>query len=64
VDYQHTIAKPVEVSGIGLHSAVAVKIRLVPAPINKGIVFRRTDLDNFEIPASWKYIAPSATPRA
>ena len=57
MDYQHTIAKPVEVSGVGLHSAVAVHIRLVPAPINKGIVFRRTDLDNFEIPASWKYIA-------
>lgn len=57
MDYQHTIAKPVEVSGVGLHSAVAVRIRLVPAPINKGIVFRRTDLDNFEIPASWKYIA-------
>ena len=57
MDYQQTIAKPVEVSGIGLHSAVAVRIRLVPAPVNKGIVFRRTDLDNFEIPASWKYIA-------
>ncbi len=57
MDYQHTIAKPVEVSGIGLHSAVAVRIRLLPAPVNKGIVFRRTDLDNFEIPASWKYIA-------
>jgi UDP-3-O-[3-hydroxymyristoyl] N-acetylglucosamine deacetylase len=57
LDYQHTIAKPVEVSGIGLHSAVAVRIRLLPAPVNKGIVFRRTDLDNFEIPASWKYIA-------
>ena len=54
---QYTVAKAVEVSGIGLHSAVAVKIRLLPAPANKGIVFRRTDLDNFEIPASWKYIA-------
>ena len=54
---QFTIAKPIEFSGIGLHSAVAVKIRIVPAPVNKGIVFRRTDLDNFEIPASWKYIA-------
>ena len=54
---QFTIAKPIEFSGIGLHSAVAVKIRIVPAPVNKGIVFRRTDLDDFEIPASWKYIA-------
>ena len=57
MDHQHTISRPVEVSGIGLHSAVAVRIRLIPAPANKGVVFRRTDLDNFEIPASWKYIA-------
>lgn len=57
VGYQYTIGKPVEISGIGLHSAVSVWIRLVPAPANKGIVFRRTDLDNFEIAASWKYIA-------
>jgi UDP-3-O-[3-hydroxymyristoyl] N-acetylglucosamine deacetylase len=47
----------VEVSGIGLHSAVPVHIQLLPAPANSGIVFRRTDLDNFEIPASWKHIA-------
>jgi UDP-3-O-[3-hydroxymyristoyl] N-acetylglucosamine deacetylase len=55
--YQHTIACPVEVSGIGLHSAVPVQIRLLPAIANSGIVFRRTDLDNFEIPASWRHIA-------
>ena len=55
--YQHTISTPVEVSGIGLHSAVPVHIRLLPAAANSGIVFRRTDLDNFEIPASWKHIA-------
>jgi UDP-3-O-[3-hydroxymyristoyl] N-acetylglucosamine deacetylase len=55
--HQHTIDSPVEVSGIGLHSAVPVDIRLLPAAANRGIVFRRTDLDNFEIPASWKHIA-------
>ncbi|MBI3895830.1 MAG: UDP-3-O-acyl-N-acetylglucosamine deacetylase [Acidobacteria bacterium] len=55
--YQHTIAKSVEISGIGLHSAVSVRIRLLPGTANKGIIFRRTDLDNFEIPASWKHIA-------
>ena len=54
---QHTIRRPVEVSGFGLHSAVATRMRLLPAPANKGIVFRRADLDDFEIPASWKYIA-------
>ena len=54
---QYTIERPVAVSGIGLHSAVPVNIRLLPAPANRGIVFRRTDLDDFEIPASWKHIA-------
>lgn len=57
MQYQHTLARAVEVSGIGLHSAVPVEIRLLPAPANRGIVFRRTDLDNFEIPASWRHIA-------
>ena len=57
VDFQQTISASVEASGIGLHSAAPVRIRLLPAPANSGIVFRRTDLDNFEIPASWKYIA-------
>jgi UDP-3-O-[3-hydroxymyristoyl] N-acetylglucosamine deacetylase len=45
------------VAGIGLHSAVPVRIRLLPGAANRGIVFRRTDLDGFEIPASWKHIA-------
>jgi UDP-3-O-[3-hydroxymyristoyl] N-acetylglucosamine deacetylase len=47
----------VEIAGVGLHSAVPVRARLLPAPANRGIVFRRTDLDDFEIPASWKQIA-------
>ncbi|MBI4464935.1 MAG: UDP-3-O-acyl-N-acetylglucosamine deacetylase [Acidobacteria bacterium] len=57
MQYQHKLGRAVEVSGIGLHSAVPVEIRLLPAPSNCGIVFRRTDLDNFEIPASWRHIA-------
>ena len=57
MDYQQTISSPVEVAGIGLHSAAPARIRLLPAAANSGIVFRRTDLDNFEIPASWKHIA-------
>ncbi len=31
-------------------------MRILPAPPATGIVFRRTDLDNFEVPASWKYV--------
>ena len=54
---QNTIRTPVEASGIGLHSAVRVTVRILPAPAGRGIVFRRTDLDNFEIEASWKHVA-------
>ena len=38
---------PVEASGVGLHSGVPVRIRILPAPVSTGIVFLRTDLDNF-----------------
>jgi UDP-3-O-[3-hydroxymyristoyl] N-acetylglucosamine deacetylase len=48
---QATIEQPVEISGIGLHTAVPGHLRLVPAPPDTGIVFRRVDLDNFEIEA-------------
>jgi len=32
-------------------------MRLIPAPAGSGIVFRRTDLDNFEIPATGRNVA-------
>ena len=32
-------------------------LRLVPAPAGSGIVFRRSDLDNFEIPATGRNVA-------
>ncbi|MEP6962386.1 MAG: UDP-3-O-acyl-N-acetylglucosamine deacetylase [Acidobacteriota bacterium] len=48
--------RPVEASGVGLHSGVPVKIRILPAPSSTGIVFIRTDLDGFRIPASWRYV--------
>ena len=55
--FETTIQRPVEASGVGLHTGVPVKIRIMPAPVSTGIVFVRTDLDNFEIPASWRYVA-------
>jgi len=48
---QLTIQRPAEVEGVGLHTAVRSTVRLLPAPADTGIVFRRTDLDNFEIQA-------------
>ena len=54
---EQTIAAPLEFSGIGLHSGAPVTMRLLPAPAGSGIVFRRTDLDNFEIPAIGRNVA-------
>src|SRR5215211_4280700 len=54
---QTTLAQNIEISGIGLHTGVEVNLKLKPAPENTGYVFVRTDLDNFEIPASAEYIS-------
>ena len=53
---QTTLANIIEVSGVGLHTGAEVNLRLKPAPENTGYVFVRTDLDNFEIPASVEYV--------
>ncbi len=42
---------------MGLHSGAPVTMRLLPAPAGSGVVFRRTDLDNFEIPATGRNVA-------
>ncbi|MBI3694718.1 MAG: UDP-3-O-acyl-N-acetylglucosamine deacetylase [Acidobacteria bacterium] len=55
--FETTTQRPVETRGIGLHSGVDVAMRILPAPTSTGIVFVRTDLDRFLIPASWKYVA-------
>ncbi|HEU5352052.1 MAG TPA: UDP-3-O-acyl-N-acetylglucosamine deacetylase [Terracidiphilus sp.] len=54
---EQTIAEPLEFTGVGLHSGAPVTMRLLPAPAGSGIVFRRTDLDNFEIPANGRNVA-------
>jgi UDP-3-O-[3-hydroxymyristoyl] N-acetylglucosamine deacetylase len=54
---QTTIQRSVETEGIGLHTGVHGKLRLVPAPADTGIVFRRVDLDNFLIEAHGSNVA-------
>lgn len=54
---QKTLAKAVTVRGVGLHTGAEVNLTLKPAPENTGYIFVRTDLDNFEIPASVEYIS-------
>lgn len=54
---QLTIQRPAEVEGVGLHTAVRSRVRLLPAPADTGIVFRRTDLDGFEVQAHICHLA-------
>src|ERR1044071_506435 len=55
--FETTLQQPAEAAGVGLHSGVPVSIRILPAPVSTGIVFVRTDLENFTIPASWRHVA-------
>lgn len=49
---QRTLKQVVETTGVGLHSGKKVQLVLRPAPVNTGIVFRRTDLNPaVDIPA-------------
>ena len=42
---QKTIAKPVSITDVGLHTGKKVTMRLVPGVPNQGIIFVRTDLE-------------------
>ena len=55
--YERTIRKPVECCGVGLHSGASVNLRILPAPAGTGIVFRRIDLDGFEVEAIGRNVA-------
>lgn len=57
MDNQRTVASPASVRGIGLHTGVPVSLRLLPAPVHRGIIFRRTDLEGFEIEAEAPNVA-------
>ncbi len=42
---QRTLNNMIRATGVGLHTGEKVYLTLHPAPVNTGIVFRRTDLD-------------------
>jgi len=54
---EQTIRAAAECSGVGLHSGAPVAMRILPAPAGTGIVFRRTDLDGFEVEAVSRNVA-------
>src|SRR6516225_2228751 len=55
--FQTTIARESSAEGVGLHTGVDGRVRLVPAPADAGIVFRRSDLDGFQIEAHGSNVA-------
>ena len=50
------------IEGVGLHNGIKVKLCLKPAPVNSGIKFKRTDVDNSKniIEANYKNVISSA----
>ena len=54
---QNTIVRPGEIQGVGLHTGAEVRMRIHPAPVDTGIVFRRTDLPGSpDIPANLAHV--------
>jgi UDP-3-O-[3-hydroxymyristoyl] N-acetylglucosamine deacetylase len=55
---QKTINRPISCCGIGLHSGLKVNMTLLPAPIDSGITFIRTDIKdkNNQIRANYKNV--------
>lgn len=54
---QRTFKNIIRATGVGLHSGRKVFLRLRPAPVNTGIVFRRTDIEPaVDIPAKVEYV--------
>jgi len=54
---EQTIGGPIEFTGVGLHTGENATVRILPAPAGKGIIFRRVDLDNFELRADVASVA-------
>src|SRR2546422_95749 len=52
MDAQRTLRRQVSCVGIGLHSGNKVNLTLKPAPADSGIRFRRTDMGDYEVPAT------------
>ncbi len=55
---QKTLQKSCSFSGVGVHSGFVANVQLRPAPVNTGIVFVRSDIQNKDpiIPALWDHV--------
>src|SRR5436853_3401951 len=57
MEAQRTLRRPISCVGIGLHSGNKVNLSLKPASPDHCIRFRRTDMGNFEVPATVNNLA-------
>ena len=59
VKKQHTLGKVVEFGGIALHSGGNVNLKILPADVDHGVVFRRIDVsrNTSRIPAAWDMVS-------
>ena len=56
MEKQKTIKNSIQFSGKGIHTGSFANMTLIPAKENKGIVFVRTDKDDFEIKADINFV--------
>ncbi len=57
---QCTLNKTYTFEGKGLHSGRYAHVKLLPAPVDTGIVFIRTDLDGARVPALGEYVSSTS----
>jgi len=57
--WQRTLRSPVSCVGVGLHSGKRASLTLLPAAIDAGIVFKRTDVGGAAVPAKWDHVVDS-----
>ncbi|MFI4937645.1 MAG: UDP-3-O-acyl-N-acetylglucosamine deacetylase [Candidatus Berkiellales bacterium] len=58
---QRTFKNVIRATGVGVHTGNKVSLTLKPAPVNTGIIFRRTDCDPVvEIPARGEYVGDTS----
>ncbi len=56
--YQQTLSKPINFKGHGLHTGRSCEIKILPADVDQGIIFKRIDLDkNNIIVANYKNVS-------
>jgi UDP-3-O-[3-hydroxymyristoyl] N-acetylglucosamine deacetylase len=56
VQNQKSLARAIELEGVGLHSGKMVRLRVLPAEADSGLVFVRRDAADAEIPASHRFL--------